>query len=1002
MVRRTPEHWFEVYRETGRPQALARVFDATARDLSRLAAFLARDADEAEDLVQATYLTVMESADDFAVGRELLPWMCGVLANHARATRRRRRRGVDPARLPLREPTDPAAEAAREEERRELVASLRRLPQPYRGVLDLHLEHGMTPHEIARALERPRATVRSQIHRGLELLRRSLPVSLASAATFTLTHRALAAVRRRVIEAAAKPAAPISLGGSLLMKALVVRSAALTSLVVLCWTGVATMLHSRTPEPATSRVAAAPAKAAATAATTAPQGATSSETSPTVRAPLGTPPPKSQVGQLLVVVHTADGRAADGVFVRLDSATAALRSSMLPPAAGAKTHGGSVHFADLAPGPYAVHLDRAVGGHADVGAGTTTRLELRLAAGMDLTGEVVDARGRGVAGAHVLRRAGGFDFWGLEIAVTDAQGRFLVEDLIPGSQLWARASGHGVSMPIAVTGTAGTTATLRLQLGAAGTVRGVVRDPRGVPAPGAIVALAAQQVTGGDETREGFTTRARFPQLVRTDAEGAYSLDDVPPGEYRAWAIAPHLPETAPSYTPLEVRPGHLHDAAIDLALGAMLRGRVRDAAGAPAAGVRVLVGPPSYEPSLGYSGFTYCEARTSTDGDYLVRGIPPGKRVAAVDRDDDRPVSKIEFRAGSEHTWSPTLAAPRSLRVRLLHAETGEPLADWWVRAGLAGHLNGASAATDADGLAVLDDVGRDANEISVGSPHDARELPAASHAIGTRDEITLRLMPSDAGLRVRVVSPKGEPTAARVFLRSARCGFARERATRPDGTCSFAHLSAGSYDVVVRPRAFPQIEVGAVTVSAGSTTDLGDVTATAGGRVVVRTALPHGVQANDLTVEALAPRGRRALAFRPADGLWSSPPLHPGRYEIAISGPAVRRVTTVATVQAGHAARVPLQVPRAPTVTFEIEPTPGATERWFRGRLLVRGADGSIAGDVPLAGELAASGWLQATLGCPTGRCTAQVQNEAGQVLGETAFEVPAAGCQVVLAVM
>ena len=53
------------YRERGDGRALAAVFDLTAKELLAVAAHLARDAGEAEDLVQIVFLRAMERAAAF-------------------------------------------------------------------------------------------------------------------------------------------------------------------------------------------------------------------------------------------------------------------------------------------------------------------------------------------------------------------------------------------------------------------------------------------------------------------------------------------------------------------------------------------------------------------------------------------------------------------------------------------------------------------------------------------------------------------------------------------------------------------------------------------------------------------------------------------------------------------------------------------------------------------------------------------------------------------------
>src|SRR5207249_9991717 len=91
------------------------------------------------------------------------------------------------------------------------------LPETYREVLVPHLSQGKKPHEIARDLGRPQGTVRAQIHRGLRLVRKSLPSGLALGALALLRADALALVRARVLDRAARAAEerglePISAG----------------------------------------------------------------------------------------------------------------------------------------------------------------------------------------------------------------------------------------------------------------------------------------------------------------------------------------------------------------------------------------------------------------------------------------------------------------------------------------------------------------------------------------------------------------------------------------------------------------------------------------------------------------------------------------------------------------------------------------------------------------------------------------------------------------------
>ncbi len=111
MARREDRRFIR-FQRTGDVDALAAVFDATAPELLRLARHLS-DADVADDLVQSTFLDAIERADRYDASRGVVPWLCGLLANHARRHRRAMRRRLEAARrLEERDPRrvgDPAA-----------------------------------------------------------------------------------------------------------------------------------------------------------------------------------------------------------------------------------------------------------------------------------------------------------------------------------------------------------------------------------------------------------------------------------------------------------------------------------------------------------------------------------------------------------------------------------------------------------------------------------------------------------------------------------------------------------------------------------------------------------------------------------------------------------------------------------------------------------------------------------------------------------------------------
>jgi len=190
-LRRSLESSFARFRRSGDLRALARVFDGTARDLLQLAQHLTRDLDAAEDLLQSTFVTAIDRAASWDERRPLRPWLAGILAHHAANSRRARARnatqestaGIEDESA---ERHGPPALAIARELNDELARALARLGEPHRSVLERHLLQGQRPEEIARELGRAPGTVRSQLSRALERLRRILPAGVGAGLALAL------------------------------------------------------------------------------------------------------------------------------------------------------------------------------------------------------------------------------------------------------------------------------------------------------------------------------------------------------------------------------------------------------------------------------------------------------------------------------------------------------------------------------------------------------------------------------------------------------------------------------------------------------------------------------------------------------------------------------------------------------------------------------------------------------------------------------------------------
>ena len=146
-----------------------------------MASNLVRDPGEVDDLLQATFLTALERAERWDASRRLMPWLIGILIHHVHDLRRERRREVDPERLEERESESPVDVAERSEAgetlRRAIADSLSRTARCSSS--------SSSADSARRRSERTSAapgTVRMQIHRGLDLLRKALPSGIAMGA----------------------------------------------------------------------------------------------------------------------------------------------------------------------------------------------------------------------------------------------------------------------------------------------------------------------------------------------------------------------------------------------------------------------------------------------------------------------------------------------------------------------------------------------------------------------------------------------------------------------------------------------------------------------------------------------------------------------------------------------------------------------------------------------------------------------------------------------------
>jgi len=124
---------------------------------------------EAEDVIQETWIRAVNGLAAFRWEAGLRTWLGGIALNQCRTVFRRRERTWFET-VPAAEPSVAPAAA----ERVDLERALARLPDGYRTVLVLHDVEGYRHEDIARALGTTAGTSKSQLHRARRAIRAML------------------------------------------------------------------------------------------------------------------------------------------------------------------------------------------------------------------------------------------------------------------------------------------------------------------------------------------------------------------------------------------------------------------------------------------------------------------------------------------------------------------------------------------------------------------------------------------------------------------------------------------------------------------------------------------------------------------------------------------------------------------------------------------------------------------------------------------------------------
>ncbi|MBS2028604.1 MAG: carboxypeptidase regulatory-like domain-containing protein [Deltaproteobacteria bacterium] len=371
--------------------------------------------------------------------------------------------------------------------------------------------------------------------------------------------------------------------------------------------------------------------------------------------------------------------------------------------------------------------------------GRVLTADRKPAADVDVTGRCEDLR-------EVSRAA---------YSTTDAEGRFVLTGLPPGTARISASSGRGSAEAKA---RLPTDEEVVLTFQAPGSIDVLVQGPDG-PVAGALVTIDG--VDGG---------------LKPTDSDGHARADELIPDVYTLRATAPGLVQHAFPSTALES--GETAHVTITLAALATIRGNTVDATGAPMAGVAVVADGDS--PEWTDEG---PHAVSDADGKFELSLAAAGS-YAITASTDEMESNTLQVRTGDTHVKL-VLTSKRHVRGRVVTAH-GAPVTTFSVD---NVEVNAPDGRFNQRATAA-------AHGISISGPFVGRFVPLPA---GTGDVELGDVMVGDgATLEGHVIQPNGKPAAARVhcFNDDDEVSEGVVQVSADDsGTFTLAHLAPGHW---------------------------------------------------------------------------------------------------------------------------------------------------------------------------------------------------------------
>jgi hypothetical protein len=565
---------------------------------------------------------------------------------------------------------------------------------------------------------------------------------------------------------------------------------------------------------------------------------------------------------------------------------------------------GVAHFGVVGGDGHSVLATCGLGAEASatLAADQTVQTTLRIVPRLLVQGSVVDAGGRGIAGASIVLlpwvdRASDVPRL-CHVGSSRADGSFRV-GLAAGGRLAALHPDYSPSAMYFVrpdpdrTKPSPTVTLLLALLTQQVKLEGTVIDAAGLPVAGAEIECR------GMGTVPPRAELAAPPQRASTDGEGAFLVQHLPPGRIEYTVRAAGHGSARHS---IDTTPGQTAKIRVQLPPACEVHGHVRNTDGTPVANARVW----SDVPGTLFSRTT----ATAADGSFRLRDLPPGDnlltaRAAQQAGAAPRQVAeRLVLGPAAPTQWTAILDAAAAGRCveGVVVDPTGAPLPEW--RVVVRSHGNAEVTTTAADGRFVLAAPKAATVDVRVYAP--GQQLMSFAAAIvrgvvpGERSlRITVDKDQPIAGMRGQVSTTAQQPVAATISCwHHERAEWVSFQAAT-DGTFGIDTVPPGTVDLQFDYTGHVTAHRAALTLVGGARLDLGVIELSAAGILHGTVCGPDG-QAPALCQITIEYKEQQFVAEYVA-GTYRFSAVPPGQHGLQVQGQGVAAATFTVEVQAG-----------------------------------------------------------------------------------------------------